>query len=332
MRRPLLVCLLLCLVAVLAGCGMGSPGAPQGQSVTLELDFTPNPIHAGIYTALARGFDTGEGINLAVQAPSATTDSVKLLQSGQADFAILDIHDLALARERGIDLVGILPIVQRPLAAVIAAPGIGSPSRLVGRTVGITGVPSDTAVLDSEVHASGGDPRRVRTVTIGFNAVAALLSHRVDAATAFWNDEGVTLARRRPGFHIFRVDDYGAPAYPELLLCATRRSLNENPGAAHAVVRALVRGYGITLTDPASSLADLESRVPGLDPRLAADELSAEEPAFLGSAQNFGQLDLRRLRAWGRWERRVGIVRRPIDVTRAFDPSFVAGTASLIGQ
>jgi ABC-type nitrate/sulfonate/bicarbonate transport system substrate-binding protein len=332
MRRLPTLFPLLCLVAVLAGCGTSGSAAPQGQSVTLELDFTPNPIHAGIYTALARGFDTGEGINLSVQAPGASTDAVKLLQTGQADFAILDIHDLALARERGIDLVGIMAIVQRPLAAVIAAPGVSSPARLAGRTVGITGVPSDTAVLDSEVRGSGGDPRRVHTVTIGFNAVAALLSHRVDAATAFWNDEGVTLARRRPGFHTFRVDDYGAPAYPELVLCATRRSLTENPGTARALVRALVRGYGITLTDPAASLADLESRVPGLDPALAAAELSAEEPAFLGSAQNFGQLDLNRLRAWARWERRVGIVHRPLDVTRAFDPSFAAGTASLIGQ
>ena len=96
--------------------------------------------------------------------------------------------------------------------------------------MGITGVPSDTAVLRSIVAGAGGDPRRVHTVTIGFNAVAALLAHRVDAATAFWNDEGVTLARRHPGFHIFRVDAFGAPAYPELVLCATAQHAAREPG------------------------------------------------------------------------------------------------------
>ena len=100
----------------------------------------------------------------------------------------------------------------------------------------------------------------MKTVTIGFNAVPALLSGRVAAATAFWNDEGVTLQRRRPGFHVFRVDRYGAPSYPELVLCATRSSLDQQPGLAHAVVRALVRGYGVTLTDPEGSEA--EPRVP----------------------------------------------------------------------
>ena len=36
--------------------------------------------------------------------------------------AILDIHDLGLAREQGRDLVGVMAFVQRPLAAVLAQP------------------------------------------------------------------------------------------------------------------------------------------------------------------------------------------------------------------
>ena len=175
------------------------------------LDFTPNAVHAGIYEALAHGYDVRAGVRLHVVAPSASTDSIRLLETGRADFAILDIHDLAIARERGQDIVGIMAIEQRPLAAVIAAPAIRTPRELAGRTVGITGVPSDTAVLRSVVAGAGGDPGRVRTITIGFNAVADLLAGRVAAATAFWNDEGVTLRRRRPGFHVFRVDRLRRP-------------------------------------------------------------------------------------------------------------------------
>jgi putative hydroxymethylpyrimidine transport system substrate-binding protein len=321
------------LLAAALSCGCGaSSGAPQSQNATLVLDFTPNAIHAGIYTAIARSFDKGEGVNLRVVAPSATTDSIKLLTTGRADFAILDIHDLAIARERHEDIVGIMAIVQRPLAAVIAAPQIRSPRALQGHRVGITGVPSDTALLRSIVAGDGGDPFKVKTVTIGFNAVLALLSHRVAAATAFWSDEGVTLQRRRPGFHIFRVDQYGAPSYPELVLCATRSSLERDPGLAHAVVRALVRGYGVTLTDPEGSEADLEARVRGLDPKLVAAELGAEQPAFVAADGSFGELNLQSLRAWARWEARLRIVRRPPNVRKAFDPQFVAATASLMGS
>jgi ABC-type nitrate/sulfonate/bicarbonate transport system substrate-binding protein len=338
MRRPLAPRRLLAslaaalLLAGLAGCGAGSPSSPQGQSATLVLDFTPNAIHAGIYSALARTFDTGEGVHLHVVAPSATTDSIKLLTSGRADFALLDIHDLALARERGQDIVGVMAIVQRPLAAVIAAPSIRNPRQLEGRLVGVTGVPSDTAVLHSIVAGAGGNPSKVRTVTIGFNAVPALLAHRVAAATGFWNDEGVTLQRREPGFRVFRVDDYGAPAYPELILVATRSTIAAEPGLVRGVVRALVRGYGVTLTDPEGSEANLESAVPGLDPALVSAELSAEEPAFVAPDGAFGELDLARLEAWARWERRFGIVHGLPNVRQMFDPRFLAGTQSLIGQ
>ena len=58
-----------------------------------------------------------------MQAPSASTDAVRLLLGGRAELAMLDIHDLALARERGRDLVGVMAIVQRPLAAVLDAAG-----------------------------------------------------------------------------------------------------------------------------------------------------------------------------------------------------------------
>src|SRR5436190_9044577 len=136
MRRPMILFALIAAALALAGCGASSSASRQ-QDASLVLDFTPNAIHAGIYTALARQFDDGEGVHLHVIAPTASTDSVKLLTTGRADFAILDIHDLAIARERGKDIVGIMAIVERPLAAVIAAPGIRTPRQLEDRTVGV---------------------------------------------------------------------------------------------------------------------------------------------------------------------------------------------------
>ena len=44
------------------------------------------------------------------------------------------------------------------------------------------------------VLAALGKPASLKTITIGYDAVGDLLARRVAAATAFWNDEGVTLA------------------------------------------------------------------------------------------------------------------------------------------
>jgi len=341
--RAACACLLAALTAVAAGCGSGATSATSAaaraaplpaRGATLMLDFTPNAVHTGIYAALARHYDREAGLNLHVIAPTATTDSIKLLETGRVKFAVLDIHDLAIADESAPthpDLIGIMAIVDRPLAAVIAAPDVDSPRALQGKTVGITGVPSDTAVLKSTVTGSGGDPAKVKTITIGFDAVADLLAGRIAGATAFWNDEGVTIQTERPTrgqFHVFRVDDYGAPSYPELVVCATAATVGRNPGLAHGVVDALVQGYEYTLSHPQQAAADLEHEVTGLDPKLVAAQLTALLPAFRAAGGRVGVLDTASLARWAAWEARFGIVSRPPDVARIFDPSYAADAPS----
>jgi NMT1/THI5 like len=171
--RTLAVALIAPLALFAVGCGSGlrtGEDRPE-RPATLVLDFAPNAVHAGVYTALDRDFDGAEGVTLRVRAPSSSTDAVKLLLAGRAQLAILDIHDLALARQRGRDVVGVMAVVQRPLAAVLARPGVRRPRDLAGRSAGVTGLPSDEAVLRSIVAGDGGDPDRVRRVTIGFQAV-----------------------------------------------------------------------------------------------------------------------------------------------------------------
>jgi putative hydroxymethylpyrimidine transport system substrate-binding protein len=306
----------------LAGCG----GAARERRATLLLDFTPNAAHSGIFSAVARGYDRRAGVRLAVRQPSASTDSVKLLIAGRADAAVLDIHDLAIARERGRDVIGVLPLVERPLAALLAVPAVHSPRQLEGHRVGVTGLPSDDAVLRSIVRGAGGDPGRVSTVTIGFNAVAGLLTRRVAGATGFWNVEGVALRRRSPDYREFRVDSYGAPSYPELVVCVTGPTLRRHPELVGALRRALTGGYEFALTHPRAAVRDLVSRA-GLDRAVAADQLAAIRPAMTLDGR-FGVLDPARLRAWGAWEARFGVVPRPPDVARAFD---LAGARQPVG-
>jgi putative hydroxymethylpyrimidine transport system substrate-binding protein len=310
------------LAAPAAGCG-GSPGGDVDDA-SLLLDFTPNAVHTGIYTAVARDFDGAEGVRLRVRQPSESTDSVRLLDAGRVDLAILDISDLALARARGRDLVGVMAIVQRPLAAVFTRPGVVRPRELEGRRAGVSGLPSDVAVLRSVVRGDGGDPAAVRRTTIGFTAVPALVGGRVDAVTAFWNVEGLELRDRLRGVHEFRVDELGAPAYPELVLVAGRRTLDEQPDLVANTVTALRRGYDEVLQDPESGVEAMAQRVDGLDREQVLAGLRAVQPAFTAGVPRYGVLDRRRLEAWARWAARFGIVDEPPDVAQAFAPQFAA--------
>lgn len=305
-------------IALLAACGEdgAEPGAPR--EATVVLDFQPNAVHSGIYTALLRGYYDEQGVELSVREPSASADAPKLLEAGRAEAAILDIHDLGLARERGFDVVGVAAIVQRPLAAVIARDRdeVHDPSDLAGAKVGVTGLPSDDAVLDSVLETSGVAPDAVERVTIGFKAVSALSAGRLDAATAFWNAEGVMLRRLGLETRELRVDDYGAPHYPELVLAVDRTTLEEERELVRAIAAATARGYSDVLDDADAALSDLLEQAPGLEAVEQRAQMRAlmEADAFEPAAT----LDRRALEEWGSWDVEHGILESAPDIDRAF--------------
>ena len=227
---------------------------------------------------------------------------------------MLDIHDLGLAREKGQDVVGVGALVQRPLASVIAGPGVNRPRELEGRRVGVTGLPSDDAVLRAVVQGDGGSFARVRRTTIGFSAVPTLVARKVAAATAFWNVEGVTLRARGVRTHEFRVDSYGAPRYPELVFATTRDVLRRNRDLVRRTLAAIAAGTSAALRHPSPVVAAI-SHDAQAGPSLIRRELVAVRPALTPPIR----LNREALRKWAAFDVRFGILRRRPDVSRAFD-------------
>jgi NitT/TauT family transport system substrate-binding protein/putative hydroxymethylpyrimidine transport system substrate-binding protein len=301
--------------AALAGCGGGQAAGGAPPRVQLALDFTANPVHAPLFAAVRTGADRRHGVALVIRRPGAGPDALKLVASGKLDLGVLDIHDLALARERGIDVVGIAALVDRPLAALVARSAIRRPRDLQGRTVGVSGLPSDPAFVGAILAHDGGSLRRVRQVTIGFNAVQALFTGRVDAAPVFWNAEGVALQRRHVPISEFRVDDYGAPAYPEVVLVTARRTLQHERDRLHRTLQAIVDGERAVAADPQAAVTEIAREAQTNDRGLIAAQLRAVLPIFAPGLR----LDRPVLERWADFDKRIGIVRRRPDVGRAFD-------------
>lgn len=310
--RARLLCL-LGLVVLLAGCGSDEGAGRGAQPLTLALDFTPNAVQAPVFTAVREGLDRRHGVRLRIRQPGPGPDGVKLVAGGRAQLALLDIQDLALAREKGADIVAVGALVGRPLAALIAQPGIDRPRDLEHRTVGVSGLPSDPAFLKAVVGADGGDARTIRQITIGFSAVQRLATGRVDAAPAFWNAEGVALRERGKPVRAFKVEDYGAPAFPEVVLVTSRATLAARCGDVRAAVAAIADGLDATRADPEAAVRQVAAAA-GADRSLVRAQLRAVSPTWASG------LRLRRpvLDRWATWGAKVGIVGRRPDVGRAF--------------
>ena len=169
-----LLAALLASVAISACGGGAEPGASQ--EATLVLDFTPNAAHAGIYAAAADGdYDDGgrrprrpRAVELDGRAEAARRAAAPTSRSSTSTTSRSRGERGLAARRRGAD--------RRSPA------GLGDRARPQGgphacrprgrRPSGVTGLPSDNAVLDEVLDAGGLEPDAVDRVTIGFDAVA----------------------------------------------------------------------------------------------------------------------------------------------------------------
>jgi putative hydroxymethylpyrimidine transport system substrate-binding protein len=186
---------------------------------------------------------------------------------------------------------------------------IRTPADLAGKTIGVTGVPSDDAVLDTVLRSGGVDPSDVHRVTIGFNAVTDLAAGKVDAATGFWNAEGVELRQQGIPTREFRVDRFGAPRYPELLL--VQKTGDEALG--QRVVAGLRNGYDVLAKQPQRALGDLLAQVPGLDrssQQAELDALTSSQAFSLGKERATPTLDQGAIEDWRAWAVRSGLLDR----------------------
>ncbi|MEA2155518.1 MAG: putative hydroxymethylpyrimidine transport system substrate-binding protein [Solirubrobacteraceae bacterium] len=316
MARLLTAALALTLAAAVAGgCADDHAAGRPLPVVDLALDFTPNAVHAPIYAAVRRGLDRANGIALRIRQPGQGPDALKLVASGRVALGVLDIGDLALARRRGIDIVAVGELVDKPLAALIAQPQIRRPRDLEGRTVGVSGLPSDPAFVRAIMRHDGGDIRRVRQVTIGFEAVSTLLTGRVAAVPAFWNAEGVALRRRGRAVREFRIEDYGAPAYPEVVLMTARATLRRHRDRVLAAVRAIAAGIGEVRAHPAAAVRQIAAAAQTGDLGLIGAQLDAVAPLFAPGMR----MDRGVIGRWADFELRIGLIDRRPQVDRAFD-------------
>lgn len=315
-RRVISIWGLVCALSICL-CSCGSSSHPT--KATLILDFTPNAVHAGIYRALAAGYYSRENIELHVVEPTSTQETLKLIDAGKAQFGLADGSDVASLIAAGGDAQAVMALVQQPLGGLIALASehLRSPADLAGKTVGITGVPSDLAVLDTELRASGVAPSRVHVVTVGFDGPQALLAGRIAAFTGFIPDEGVTLDASGHPVSAFGLAQYGGPAYPGLVAFTTRRLIASDPQLVRDFVAATVHGYEDTLKEPARSLKELLAANPTLPGKLTKASLEEYLPLFADREQvPFGTLQAANVAAMSKWMLGAGLIGAPISPAR----------------
>ena len=333
MKRALAIAAALAALLGLTACGEKQETTTAGaatRSLTVMLDYLPNPDHVGLYAGIEQGDFAAAGIDVSVVTPSDPSAPLKLLQAGKVDLAISYEPELLIARDKGAPLVSVAAIAQSPLTALMSLKrGFDGPRDLRGGRVGTAGIPYQSAYLRTILDTAHVPLDSVKETNVGFNLVPAMLSRRVEATLgAFWNVEGVQLQRARRDPRIWRMDELGVPTYDELVLASTKEFVGERGDDVRAFVQALARGYEAARDDPQAATDALVQAAPDLDPGFALASVRASLPVFFPEDESkpWGFQVPEEWDRYGDWMYENGLLdRRPQAGAAALTNEFLAG-------
>jgi putative hydroxymethylpyrimidine transport system substrate-binding protein len=299
----------------LSACGQKQDAitAKSTKPFTVMLDFFPNADHAALYAALTHGDFRAVGLEVKPQTPANPAQPLQELAASRVDMAISYEPELLLARDRGLRLVSIGALVQRPLTSIIALPSghVSKVADLKGKKVGTAGIPYQAAELKTALLASGVDPSTVQEVNVGFNLVPAMLSGKVAATLGgFWNYEALQLEALHKRPTTIPVDQAGVPRYDELVLVVREADAKRRGQDLRAFLQALSRGEREVQVSPAAAAKPIIAANPSLEAKLQVSSIEKTLPATMPTGgKPYGWQEAGQWAAFGSWMLKHGLVR-----------------------
>ncbi|HEX9343074.1 MAG TPA: ABC transporter substrate-binding protein [Actinomycetota bacterium] len=336
MKRAVVPLVLAATLAVaLAACGnsparQAQAGARPGQTqVALSLDWTPNPDHVGLYYAQSKGLFQQAGLTVRMRAPSDPSAPLKLVALRKADLAISYEPDLFFAAAKHLPVTAVASVIPVPLNSLIALPssGITTPASLKGRKVGITGIPSDDAILQTLERSAGLSHGDVTPVSVGYNLVPALLSHKVDAILGgYRNVEAIQIAQQTGRAPVtLPVDRLGVPSYDELVLVANTTRLRGDPAYATTVRRfitAMLAGASAARADQPAAVTAM-TRATTYTPKFLQASVPTTLTLLTPPDRPIGCLDQSAWQRYGDWMHTTGLLPTAISATTVMTTAYL---------
>lgn len=240
----------------------GSTGGGAPATLTVELDWVPNPDHVGLYYAQDKGFFSDAGLTLNLRSPSNASDPIKLVGLDKVDLAISYEPEMFYGQQEGLPVVAVATVVPVPLNSLIVSPGSGitSLAGFAGKKIGVTGIPSDDSFYLTMLKTAGLAESDVTKVNVGFNLVPSILSNKVDGIIGGYRNVEAIQIEQTSGKTpvVFPADELGVPNYAELVLVANSDRLVSDAAYADAVTRfvaALMKGTDAAIADPSGATA-----------------------------------------------------------------------------
>jgi ABC-type nitrate/sulfonate/bicarbonate transport system substrate-binding protein len=228
----------------------GEPSVDSPQTVSLQLDWTPNTNHIGIYIALANGWYKDAGIDLKI-LPYGDTNPDAVVANGQADVGVSFPPNVIFSRAAGLNLTSIASVLQsNPTElTVLADSDIQSPKDFDGKTYAGFGLPYEEPQIRTVINADGGEGD-FTVATLDTDAYEALYAHQADFTEMFMTWEGIEADLRGIKVRGFKYSDYGVPDFPGVVLVARSDVANKGSAKLTKFLEVTRRGYEFAAEHP----------------------------------------------------------------------------------
>jgi ABC-type nitrate/sulfonate/bicarbonate transport system substrate-binding protein len=313
MRLNFLAILAAVAALALVACGGGGRGA---NSVTVQLDWTPNTNHLGIYIALAKGWYDEAGLDVKL-LPYTDVNPDVVVANGKADIGVSFPPNVIFSRAAGLDVVAVAAVLQRNVTelAVLDDSPIKRPRDFDGRLYAGFGLPYEEPQIKTVIKADGGKGE-FETATLSTAAYEALYNKRADFTEIFVAWEGIEAAMRGIKLRTFRYDQYGVPDIPSVVLVAKADAVQKRAATLRKFLQVTRRGYEYAAQNPAEAAEAFIDYLP--DGTFPEEEMVRRSAAMLASIYvasdgHWGKQDSAKWQAYSRWLIGQGVIKDAAD-------------------
>lgn len=257
-------------------------------NVTFQTGFMPDVLFTPYYVAQDLGYYKKAGLNVTIgyATPPNLAESVA---SGQYTFASSDGPTSIIGAAAGAKIEYVMAQYQQyPVGAMWlkkGGPTITKPADLKGLKIGISAPGSGTDIgLDALLHAAGLTTNDVKVISIGFTETQALISHQVDVAMTYTDNEPVQAEAMGYPVNTLKVANY-VKLTSDGVITSTAEAKN-HPAIVEAFVKATLEGEAYTLAHPSLALKSALKRMPtvtsasgiALQAKILAARLAYQQP------------------------------------------------------
>ncbi|WP_100934343.1 ABC transporter substrate-binding protein [Candidatus Chlamydia corallus] len=235
----------LCLIPIILIPWKGHSKSPSNKknltSLTLLLDWTPNPNHIPLYAGIAKGYFKKHGLNLQLQKNTDSSSAVPHVLFEQVDMALYHALGIVKTSIKGMPIQIIGRLIDSSLQGFLyrSEDPINKFEDLNNKVLGFCLNNSrDLNRLLETLRRNGVVPSEVKNVSS--DLISPMLLKKIDFLYgAFYNIEGIKLKTLGMPVQCFLSDTYDLPTGPQLIVFAKKGTKASQPEILEAFQKAL---------------------------------------------------------------------------------------------